>query len=64
MSDPMKPSPSLLAKIGSIAQHVDEGTGPGGHAFDIAACHALLKDPEVSAWLDEMDRLSLLPKKR
>jgi hypothetical protein len=62
--DPLKPSVSLLAKLGSIAQHVDEATSPKGHEFDIAAARALLADPEVSAWLDAMHKLALLPVKR
>lgn len=58
------PSLALLAKIGSICQHLDEGTGKTAHEFDIIAARALLKDPEVSAWLDAMDRMGLLPVKR
>lgn len=64
MNDPFKPSVGLLAKLGSIAQHIDEAASPSGHEFDITAARALLADPEVSFWLDQMDRRALLPKKR
>lgn len=61
---PLNPSVGLLAKLGSIAQHCDEAIGADGHAFDLAAIRALLADPEVSAWLDAMHKLAMLPVKR
>lgn len=64
MIDPLKPSVGLLAKIGSICQHVDEMSGADGHAFDLAAAQALLTDPEVSQWLDAMHKHALLPVRR
>lgn len=64
MSDPFKPSVGLLAKLGSVAQHIDEATGADGHAFDMAAIRSLLADPEVSAWLDQMHKRGLLPVRR
>jgi len=64
MSDPLKPSVALLAKIGSICQHVDEHSSASGHEFDIITARQLLSDPEVSQWLDAMDKLALIPRKR
>jgi hypothetical protein len=64
MSDAFNPSPGLLCKLGSIAVHVEEMLSPDGHAFDRVALEQLLKDEEVKAWLKEMDRLAMLPKKR
>lgn len=62
--NPLAPSSSLLCKIGSALVHVEEARGKKGHAFDWGAFDAILSDPEVKAWLADMDRLALLPKKR
>lgn len=64
MSIPAKPNLSTLVKLGSIAVHADEALGPGGHHYDLTALRTLLSDPEVVEWLDSMDKLALLPKKR
>ena len=67
MSDephPLKPSISLLSKLGSIAVHVDEAASPNGHRLDASAIAALLRDPEVTQWLDAMRHMALLPVKR
>jgi hypothetical protein len=64
MSDPFKPSVGLLAKLGSIAQHIDEVSGEDGHAFDWVAIRSLLADGEVMSWLDKMDKHGLLPVRR
>ncbi len=64
MSDPLKPSPALLSKLGSIVVHADEGLSSDGHAFDIEAIRSLLADPEVTTWLAEMDAMAFIPKKR
>lgn len=61
MSNPLKPSPALLVKLGSIAVHVDEMLSPGGHTFDRVALQGLLADPEVKAWRVEMDKMAMLP---
>lgn len=60
-ADPFKPSVGLLAKIGSICQHIDEAFGPDGHDFDWAAARSLLADREVQKWLDGMHKHALLP---
>lgn len=59
-----KPSVSLLAKLGSIAQHCDEAVSPSGHELDLAAIRSLLADTEVTQWLDAMAKLALIPVKR
>lgn len=61
---PLVPSPSLLAKLGSIAVHAEELISSKGHSFDMEALKALLKDAEVRQWLDGMSALTLLPEKR
>jgi hypothetical protein len=61
MTDPFKPSVGLLAKIGSIAQHIDEASGENGHAFDWEAIRSLLADREVTVWMDQMYKHGLLP---
>lgn len=64
MTDPLKPSPALLVKLGSIAVHVEEMMSPKGHHFDRIALQSLLDDGDVKAWLAEMDKAAFLPKKR
>lgn len=60
----MRPSASLLCKLGSIAVHVKEFLSSDGHEFDRAALQTLLDDPETKDWLHEMDQLAFLPKMR
>ena len=62
--DPLKPLPSLLAKLGSIAVHVEEFLSSDGHVFDRAALDRLLEDAEVRNWLSQMEKFALVPKKR
>lgn len=58
-----EPTPALLAKLGSIAIHADEFLETG-EQFDKVAIESLLSDPDVRDWLEDMDNMSLLPKKR
>lgn len=60
----LQPSPSLLCKVGSIIVHIEEGTGSGGHPFDIMTMRQLLNDPEVVQWMASMRSMALLPVKR
>lgn len=64
MSDPMKPAPSLLVALGSIAVHAEEYLSPHGHPFDADAIRSLLSLPEVSEWLAQMNAMAMLPLKR
>ena len=64
MSDPLKPSLSLLSKLGSIAVHAEEAMSPGGHHYDRAALVSVLNDPEVMEWIKQMAKLAFLPVKR
>ena len=64
MADVYAPPVRLLAKLGSIVVHVDEGHGEGGHRFDWAAVGSLIADREVQEWLEGMDAKGLLPKRR
>ena len=59
-----RPSMSLLCKLGSIAVHVDELLSDDGHPFDRIELDSLLRDPEVQAWMKDMDAAARLPKKR
>ena len=63
-ADPLNPSPALLAKLGSVAVHVEEYLSPHGHHFDGDSIDALLSDEEVSGWLTDMRELGLIPEKR
>ncbi len=62
--DPLKPSIALLMKLGSLVVHAEEFFSPKGHPYDKAAIDGLLQDQEVKDWLEEMDKLAFLPKKR
>jgi hypothetical protein len=64
MSDPLKPSPALLSKLGSVIVRQLEAGAAGGHPFDITALEQLLKDPEVIEWMRGMGELALLPARR
>lgn len=64
VGDPLTPPASLLAKVGSVLAHVEEGTGPDGHHYDLAAIRALLADHEVQHWMQGMRALALLPLSR
>ena len=59
---PLKPSPSLLVKLGSIIVHMQELTSPAGHIVDKHALDTLWSDPEVVAWIEAMDKMAFLPK--
>lgn len=70
MTDPFKPSPSLLVKLGSIAVHDDEMNeyhfDPRQHGFvhDRAALETLLTDAEVIEWRKQMSKMGMVPVKR
>lgn len=60
----LKPPITLLVKLGSIAVHADEMLSADGHHFDRVALQGLIADPEVVAWVKEMDAAAMVPKKR
>ena len=60
--DALKPSMQLLAKIGSLLVHLEEGLSDNGHSFDLMALSSGMKDPDVREWIREMG--PLVPKKR
>lgn len=61
-NDPLKPSLSLLSKLGSIVVHADEALSPKGHEYDRLAIRSLIGDPEIQQWIADMG--VYLPKKR
>ncbi len=63
-TEPLHPSPSLLAKLGSIVVHAEELLSSKGHYLDREALMGLLNESEVRDWLAQMNELALLPKKR
>ena len=62
--DPMNPTSSLLAKLGSAIVHADEAMSENGVAEDEGAFRSLLRDPDVSEWIEGMNGMGLLPVKR
>lgn len=64
MTDLLAPNVQLLTKLGSIARHADEYLSDAGHDFDRQAILSLLADPQIQDWLNGMDAMALLPRKR
>lgn len=62
--DKLGASPSLMIKLGSLARHIEELHGAGGHEADKHAIESLLGDPEVAAFMQAADDLALLPVRR
>lgn len=67
--DPKKPNLRILARVGSIAVHMEEilsnpATAATLSQFDAAAIWSLLQDSEVQAWLKQMNALGLVTVKR
>jgi hypothetical protein len=54
VNDPLKPSLTLLCKLGSIAVHAEEAYSGKGHALDLEALKSLFSDPELMGWIKEM----------
>lgn len=64
MSNPLSPNTPLLCKLGSIVRRVQEMQSPRGHQYDQIALATLLDDADVVAWMEDMDKLALLPAMR
>jgi hypothetical protein len=64
MADPLKPSISLLCKLGSLIIHTDEFLSPSGHPIDKCSIDNLMRDPEVKEWLKQMADNALIVLKR
>jgi hypothetical protein len=62
--DPLKPSATLLIKLGSAVVHAEEYLSPHGHPFDKHTFDQLLQDPEIIEWLQAMGKQAFLPRKR
>jgi len=62
--DPLRPSPTLLIKLGSALIHAEEmiETKMKNAEFDIPAFKTVADDPEVKTWVKEMG--AMLPLKR
>jgi len=52
--DPLKPSLTLLVKLGSLAVHAEELLSSKAHAYDRIAAQQILTDSEVISWLKQM----------
>lgn len=62
--DTFAPPIGLIAKVGSILVHVDEGLSDDGHRFDWTAVRSLLADREVQQWITALQSHALVPVKR
>lgn len=60
----LNPGVTILAKLGSIVSHVEEGLDPNGHPLDRVAVRALLEDQGVVEWMAAMAERGLVPVKR
>lgn len=63
-ANPLKPSPALLCKLGSVAVHAEELLSQRGHDFDRVALDSVLSDPDVKEWLAQMTAAAMVPAKR
>jgi hypothetical protein len=63
-NDVLNPSPQLLITLGSALVHAQEFFEPGGHPVDKDTFITLMQHPDVVEWIDGMNELALLPKKR
>jgi hypothetical protein len=75
MAPTREPSLGVAIKLASLAVHAEELLAPGGHPADRQArrrrierlqlrIQSLLTDPEVAAYLAELENAGLLPVKR
>lgn len=64
MIDVFAPPVALIAKLGSILVHVEEGLSDAGHHFDWTATRSLLSDREVQQWIEGLRAHALVPVKR
>lgn len=64
MNDPLKPTTSLLIKLGSVIVHQEEKESKQGHWVDQHALDTVRNDPEVVEWLEQMTKMAFLPVKR
>ena len=62
--DPLKPSPQLLIKLGSLIVHYQEFNSDKGHPVDKNAIDAIESDDSVQEWMKEMNKNAFLPVKR
>jgi hypothetical protein len=63
-ANPLKPTASLLCKLGSIVVHVEEMSSAKGHPVDKYAFGTVMNDPEVQDWLAQMRAMAMIPEKR
>lgn len=63
-ADALKPTPTVLCALGSIAVHVEEMLSPDGHAFDRVALNTLFSMPDLQEWLAAMRAMAMIPEKR
>lgn len=63
-ANPMKPSPQLLAKIGSAIAHAQECLGADGHHFDKLAFDGLINDSQVKDWMAQMRAIAMISEPR
>lgn len=62
--DALKPELTTLVKLGSLIVHYQEWTSPYGHPSDESAIRNLENDPQVIAWLEQMQKMTFIPLKR
>ena len=64
MNEVLKPSATILTKLGSLYVHIEEMISDKGSHFDIETIKGQLADGELQEWIKGMDKLALIPKKR
>jgi hypothetical protein len=62
--DVLQPEAGLLIKLGSALIHAEEFLSPDGHPLDKNTFDSLMQQPDVREWIDGMNELAFLPRKR
>ncbi len=60
----IQPSVDVAIKVASALVHAQEYTSADGHPLDKNAFDSLMGDPEVRAWMQRINGMALLPRKR
>ena len=60
----MNPEEITQARVACALVHLAEFVSGSQHAFDVIAARTILESPDVVAYLEGLDKLALLPRRR
>ena len=58
------PSPQVGIKLASLVIHAEEAISPQGLPIDLDVFAVGMRDPDLRAYMEELDALGLLPLRR